>query len=73
MDVQAVKNYFVIFREREDRMQYFSFFVDGDKSSWSKNLWSACEFDTRKQAQEFIEHIKRRERERRASRKQNRN
>jgi hypothetical protein len=56
VNVQAVKNYFVIFRGRGDRITYFSFFVDG-RPSWTKKLLLARQYRGVEQAQHDIDQI----------------
>jgi hypothetical protein len=49
--------------------RYFSFYVDGTGSSWTKYPDQACRFATRDRAETCVATIKNRERLRRESRK----
>jgi hypothetical protein len=58
---------FVVVRGDTNRPQYFSFYIDGDKSSWTKYVEWAHKHATLSSAEATLDHIRDRERNRRKS------
>lgn len=59
---------FVVWRGDENRPSYFGFFVDGDKSSWTRYASGAAHFQTKEAALEAIEKLRARAKSRRQAR-----
>ena len=60
---------FVVARGDENRPQYFSFYVDGDKTSWTKYIEQAHKHATVSSADETIDHVRHRAQMRRDANK----
>lgn len=65
MRIEKMCGKFLIARGDENRPQYFSFFVDGTGSSWTKFSESAHKHVSRESAQETLRRLRGRQRERR--------
>lgn len=65
MRIKALNDRFVVVRGDEHEPQYFSFFVDADRSSWSKFSAQAHKYIIRTSAAETIQHLRLRQRNRR--------
>jgi len=69
MRIETTNKGFIIVRGRDRRESYFSFFVDGDSSSWtSKCPWEARHFRTKKEADETLLELLRRDKASRVAR-----
>lgn len=55
----------VIVRGNPARRIYFSFFVDSDRSSWTRRSWVACKFQTHAAAVIALKELRNRDRQRR--------
>lgn len=65
MRIEKVNGKFVIVRGDENRPQYFSFFVDFNRSSWTKYGEQAHKHETRTSAENTLERLRFRQRDRR--------
>lgn len=66
MRVAMFADYFIIERGSEGHESFFAFFVDADKSSWTRYMPSAQRYNSPASAKVGIEWIKQRERARRS-------
>lgn len=65
MRVEIIGDKFVVVRGDGNRPQYFSFFVDTDRSSWSKFSGQARNHATRTDAEDTIKRLRSRQQDRR--------
>lgn len=65
MRIEKINNQFVIVRGDENRPQYFSFYIDGDKSSWTKYKEQAHKHISEVSAAATLDTIRWRQRQRR--------
>lgn len=62
--------WWVVVRGDENYPQYFAFFVDADRSAWSKWITQAARYSTREAADKTAQQIRERNRARRKNRTQ---
>ena len=60
IEVSKDKRSFFVFREMGGRRDYFSFYVDDDKSSWTQFTHARQRFISRTEAAEAIVELRRR-------------
>ena len=63
--------WWVVARGDADYPQFFSFFVDADRSAWSKWIDQAARYSNYEAAESAMQQLRERDRMRRATRKRN--
>ncbi len=67
MNVEQYGDKYLVTRNSKNP-QYFSFYVDSDRISWSMHIWNAARFATATDARECIVEVRKRAQSKRGKR-----